>query len=146
MRILFVCTGNTCRSAMAEGIMKHELEKQGVDAYVFSRGIYASKDNPASGLAISVLKSNYKIDISKHRSARLTFDDIENCDIIFVMTENHKSIIHTTLDDDSIAQKIRIFSERDIMDPYMGNKKDYEGCSREIYKGVKKIIKEYLKT
>lgn len=144
MKILFVCTGNTCRSAMAEGLMKKIAAEQGLEVQVFSRGIYASNDSSASPEAISALKSLYDIDISGHRSARLSYSDIENSDFIYAMTENHRNLIQITLEEDALAAKIKTFSEQDIQDPYMGTKKEYEACAKELYKGIVRIIKEDL--
>ena len=144
MKILFVCTGNTCRSAMAEGIMKDFIQKKGHDIEVISRGIYASNDNLATGESIDALRSLYKIDISNHRSSRLTFADIKSSDVIYAMTENHINLIHTTLEDDALFGKIKLFSNKDIDDPYMGSKKEYEMCAKLIYKGIKKILEEEM--
>ena len=141
MKILFVCTGNTCRSAMAEGLMKELLEKNGLhNITVISRGIYASSGSNASDEAIAALKNLYKIDISKHSSALLTFNDIQSSDFIYAMTDNHKNLINTTLEDEEMSMKIKNFAETDIEDPYMGSKKVYEQCARAIYKGIVEII------
>ena len=123
--------------------MKKVAEEKRISIDVISRGIYASNDNLATEEAIQILYNLYGIDISEHRATRLVYNDIADSDKIYVMTENHKNLINTTLEDDKLSEKIMKFSKTDIEDPYMGSKKDYELCAREIYKGILQIMEKH---
>ena len=85
--ILFVCTGNVCRSPMAEYILRHRLGgKPGVT--IESAGVMAPQSMPASAGAADVLEE-WKIDISQHRSRMLTRELVGAATLILVMTEQH---------------------------------------------------------
>ncbi len=87
--ILFVCTGNTCRSPMAEGALRMLLEKCGVqDFEVISAGTSAASGYPATMYAIEAAKI-WDVDISRHQSQPLTEDLIDKADLILGMTSNH---------------------------------------------------------
>lgn len=87
--IMFVCTGNTCRSPMAEGALRHLLAKEGVDdVNVVSSGTGAANGFPATLYAIEAAKT-WEIDISHHQSQPLTKELIEKADMIFAMTPGH---------------------------------------------------------
>lgn len=86
--VLFVCTGNTCRSPMAEGLLR---EKAMGRFEVKSAGIFAGTGSPAHPNAINVLSAR-KISVN-HRSQPLNDSLIEWADYIFTMTENHKQLI-----------------------------------------------------
>jgi protein arginine phosphatase len=88
MRILFVCTGNTCRSPMAEALF---AQKKGKHDEVKSAGLYASPGSAASPQSIAVLKEK-GISIN-HRSKMVTEELISWADLILTMTENHKFAI-----------------------------------------------------
>jgi protein-tyrosine-phosphatase len=92
--ILFVCTGNTCRSPMAEGALRMLLEKERPGrAEVVSAGIAGASGYPATEYAIEAAKI-WDVDISGHRSQPLTPILIDRADLVFAMAPEH---MHTVL-------------------------------------------------
>jgi protein-tyrosine-phosphatase len=87
--ILFVCTGNTCRSPLAEGIARGELEKRGWrHVYVASAGIAARAGDGASGHAVSVGR-RHGVDLGGHRSRPLTPELVDWADLVLAMGPSH---------------------------------------------------------
>jgi len=93
-KVLLVCTGNTCRSPMAEGWLRAELERKGLSGQieVSSCGIMARDGGLASAETILVLK-NDEIEFDSFRTRACRRDEILDADLIFVMTEEHKSYL-----------------------------------------------------
>lgn len=90
MNILFVCTGNTCRSPMAEAIMRRTLEERGVsEITVSSAGTGAFEGAPASEGAYLVALE-HGLDLSAHRARRLTARVIQDADLILTMSAHHR--------------------------------------------------------
>jgi protein-tyrosine phosphatase len=99
--MLVVCSGNTCRSPMAEGLAKQMLaEQRGIKAEeldtagvrVISAGAFAGPGAPATAEAIDALQ-RFGADISKHRSRSLTPDLIHEADVIYCMTHAHRDAV-----------------------------------------------------
>lgn len=112
-KIIVICTGNTCRSPMAKGIIEkiiadHKIEGVTID----SMGLSAFDGDGASKQAIDALKE-IGVDISDHRSKRVMLDDIIKADSIYVMTLQHKLVIVDAYPE--IENKIIVM---DIPDPF----------------------------
>ena len=91
MRILFVCSGNTCRSPLAEAIVKRLAADSGrADIEVSSAGTHAWDGSPASDGSLLVGMER-GLDLSQHRSRLLTEELVEQSDLVLVMAPSHMS-------------------------------------------------------
>lgn len=142
MKIIFVCTGNTCRSAMAEGIAREVFSWEKLPIEVESRGVSVHVPLGASDNAVLALKRQ-QIDISNHISRPICAKDIEDADLILTMTQSHKQVLKGACREkkkplytlmEFIGEK-----EKEVADPFGRDLADYEICAKEIMDCVKKI-------
>lgn len=92
---VFVCTGNICRSPMAEGLMRHRLEEMGVtSANISSMGVHGLEDAPPTAAAQQVCEEN-GFDIAAHRSRPIVVEEIQDADLVFCMEPMHQKFLHT---------------------------------------------------
>lgn len=121
-KILFVCTGNTCRSPMAKALLEKVWaeEKGNNDIIVMSAGLFTSDGIPASVEAIQVMQE-YGIDITNHEAQQLDEDILQEATLILTMTDAHRSlIIERHPDYESIVYTLAEYLEDsgDIIDPF----------------------------
>lgn len=136
MRVLFVCTGNTCRSPMAEGIFNSLSEG------AFSRGLYAEGGSATQKAIVAMEQMN--IDISKHVSTQLTTDDINESDLVLAMTNAHKMAILSVMPDakDKVFTIGEYADGGDVTDPYGGDETVYKACADELYEYIERIVEK----
>ena len=138
--ILFVCTGNTCRSPMAEAMLR-SMNIPGIE--VKSAGIFADNGSDASANAMKVL-DEYNIP-HDHQSTQLNEELIQWADYILTMTTGHKQAvagrfpraIEKTF---TLKEFAKIDGYQDIADPYGGSVETYRGAFLQIKEAIEKVI------
>lgn len=113
--ILFVCTGNTCRSPMAEGMLRRMVDQNGQSWDVRSAGVATSGGSPISQHAAAILKGKGAGD--KQSSAALSEEGVQWADLILTMTASHKyTVIHRFPE---VADKVFTLKEFAEDDPHV---------------------------
>lgn len=146
MNLLFICTGNTCRSCMAEAIAKNEAKKLNMNINISSAGVHAFKGDSASKNAVIVMEE-MGIDLSCHIARPVNKEILEESDVILTMTKSHKELLLSLFP--SFYQKVFTIMEYaglegDVVDPFGGDIKVYRNCAKQL-KDLIDIILEKIR-
>jgi RpiB/LacA/LacB family sugar-phosphate isomerase len=144
--ILFLCTGNVCRSPMAEGLFRHAIKSRG-EFRIVSAGLGAVDGEPPTNHSVQAMRE-IGIDISGQRSRALTAELVRSADLILGMTHSHTDTVALLYP--SAAEKtflLREFDEtleayeKDISDPIGSPYHIYVECRDQIEQGIATLLK-----
>lgn len=139
LMVLLVCTGNTCRSPMAEAILRDLLTQRFPQLFagamppatIGSAGLSAFPGGPAASEAISVMKKR-GLNLHNHQSHSISERTLRQADLILAMTNSHRSAIVERMPE--LSSKVHLISggNSDVSDPFGGDESGYEVCADEL--------------
>ena len=148
IHVIFICTGNICRSAMADGYLKYRLKQLGKESEikVTSAGTQATQ-NENSPIYAKKAIAKYGANIEKHTATTLENSNIQEADVILVMTERHKQDVIIRYP--NLSEKVKLLGEyaknkkyKEIDDPWGYSFEVYENCAKEIVDSVEGFIEK----
>ena len=138
--VLFVCTGNTCRSPMAQGILEKIAFDRRLPIRAESAGLSTKSGQPVSENAVAACKE-IGVDISRYRTTNVRDLDLSTYDAIFTMTTRHKSAL-IALGANPYKISVLDTEEGGVPDPYGGDLDVYRQCRDVIGEAVENALKE----
>ena len=150
LHVIFICTGNICRSAMADGYLKYRLKGLGLDdkVCVSSAGTHAMQGEKSPINAKRAI-AKYGANIEQHCSTTLGNSKIYEADYILVMTDKHKRDVISKYPE--IEEKTKLLGEyakskkyKEIDDPWGYSYSVYEKCAQEVVESIEGFIEQEL--
>ena len=142
MRVLFVCTGNTCRSPMAEGILKEIAQEKKIVIEVASAGIFAQNGGYVAENSV-IAMDEIGIDISDYRTNKLNEEELAWADLILTMGNSHKHFIKDNFefaDEKTFTLLEYVYGFKDdIGDPFGGDINIYKHIRDQIYEAIREL-------
>lgn len=143
--ILFVCTGNTCRSPLAQALATKALTAAAVDGWtVASAGLSAQFGMPASKEACAVAR-DWGLDVASHRAEPLSQELLAEAELVLVMTDGHKTALTSVAP--AFADKIYTIKEfvgqaGDVSDPFGRGISFYQKTAEELRELITQVVEK----
>ncbi|MBU6234421.1 MAG: low molecular weight phosphotyrosine protein phosphatase [Alphaproteobacteria bacterium] len=131
MKILFVCTGNICRSPTAHGVFRDKVAALGLPYFCDSAGTHAYHVGEPPDIRTQYAAKARGYDLSGLRARKVTHDDFKDFDLILCMDAGHKLILERAAPK-AYHHKIRMFDAVDVGDPYYGGEEGFERVLDQI--------------
>jgi len=151
MDIMFICTGNICRSAMAHRLLEKKLkDEKRDDIRVFSCGIYAETGDGSTNEAINIMK-NYDVDLTVHKATNIRNSSIRDMDLILCATNSHKlSVLNMYPELEGKVYTLKEYvgydkvyhKKIDLDDPWGYGEDVYRFCASEINECLDLLLKK----
>ena len=147
-RVLFVCTGNTCRSPLAAAALRGALGEEGSRVRVESAGTGAWEGQAATALSVEVAERD-GVNVRDHRSRRLTAPMVREADWVVVMERSHLGAVRALGADPDRTFVLSEWPapgepELTIDDPFGGSRESYEECWRRIRRHISRMAPHVL--
>ncbi len=147
--ILFVCLGNICRSAMAEGILRTKISHENFNLLIDSAGTCNNHVGQAPDNRMQTKALEHGINISNLVARQFTVNDFDNFDYIFAMDETNKKDILNLARNKTDATKVELFlnlsypnKNLSVPDPYFGGEQGFENVFQLLNTACDKLITE----